>query len=71
MQILDYILPKPIGAIDVELNDKRKVLKATFDWWSIIKCASPGDDTPLVVHVTLPDGRVAEARPVLSTNWKL
>jgi hypothetical protein len=70
-----YVLPQPIYPINVERDDKHHVLKATFDWWSVIKHSSPDEfedtETPVIVELALPDGRVGAASAGLHANWKL
>jgi hypothetical protein len=69
----NYVLPRPINPIDVERDEKHNVLEATFDWWNVIKYVSPGDtagaETPVLIELRLPDGRVGTASAGLQTEW--
>lgn len=70
VKMLD-VLPEPVSAINVVRDSKDKnLLQATFAWWSVIKYAQPGA-TPIVLQCRLSDGRVAEARLDMTTEWKL
>ena len=71
VEILDYVLHKPIKSIKVVLNPKKNnFMSATFSWWSIVKHAQPGY-TPMTVQLELSDGRLAQAQATLETQWKL
>ena len=75
VSIGDYLLPHPIHPINVERDDKRNVLKATFDWWSVIKYTFPSNTnavaafTSVWCELRLPDGRVGRATAGLQANW--
>ena len=71
VEILDYVLHKPIRPIKVVLDPKKNnFISATFNWWSIVKHAQPGY-TPMIVQLKLSDGRLAQAQTTLETEWKL
>jgi len=71
VEILDYVLHKPIKPIKVVLNPKKNnFISATFSWWSIVKHAQPGY-TPMTVQLKLSDGRLAQAQATLDSEWKL
>ncbi len=71
VEILDYVLRKPIKSIKVVINlKKNNFISATFSWWSIVKHAQPGY-TPMTVQLKLSDGRLAQAEATLETEWKL
>ncbi len=65
------VLPEPVRAINVVRDAKdRNLMLATFGWWSVIKYAQPGV-TPVDLQYQLTDGRIAEARLEMTTEWKL
>ena len=71
VEILDYVLHKPIKSIKVVLNPKKNnFISATFGWWSLVRHAQPGY-TPMTVQLKLSDGRLAQAQATLDSEWKL
>ncbi len=70
VEILDYVLHKPIKSIKVVLNPKKNnFISATFGWWSLVRHAQPGY-TPMTVQLKLSDGRSAQAQATLESEWK-
>jgi hypothetical protein len=70
VEVLNDVLHKPIHPIVVEVDPANSLLKATFDWWSIIKYSLP-EQTPMTVQLTLSDGQLAQALATLESKWKL
>ena len=69
ISFIDYVPETPVQSIAVEINSRRNLLTASFDWWSIIKYAQPGD-TALTVQFELTDGRLAQADLTMQSRWK-
>ena len=69
VSFIDYVPEEPAQSIAVEINSRRNVLVASFDWWSIIECSQPGS-TPLTVQFELSDGRLAQAELTMESRWK-
>jgi len=70
VEVLNDVLHEPIHPVAVEVDPADGVLKARFDWWSIIKYSSP-ERTPMIVQLELSDGRLAQAPATLESKWKL
>lgn len=70
VEVLNDVLHKPIHPVAVEVDSVNSLLKATFDWWSIIKYSLP-EQTPMTVQLTLSDGQLAQALATLESKWKL
>jgi hypothetical protein len=70
VSFIDYVPEEPAQSIALEINSRRNVLVASFDWWSIIKYAQPGS-TALTVQFELSDGRLAQADLTMQSSWKM
>ena len=65
-----YVPEKPARSRTTTLISKNSALEATFDWWSIIRYAHPGNND-IVVQFELADGRIAQADISMATTWKI
>lgn len=65
----DAVPEKPVESMTVQVDPRRNVLVATFDWWSVIRYARPGG-TPVIVQIELADGRLAQAELTIQSEWK-
>lgn len=70
VEVLNDVLHKPIHPVAVEVDRANSLLKASFDWWSIIKHSLP-DQTPMTVQLTLSNGQLAQAPATLESKWKI
>jgi hypothetical protein len=69
ISLIDYVPETPVQSIAVEIDSRRNLLAASFDWWDIIKYAQPGS-TALTVQFELSDGRLARADLTMQSSWK-
>jgi hypothetical protein len=69
VSFIDYVPETPVQSKAVEIDSRKHLLRATFDWWSIIKYSQPGS-TALTVQFELADGRLAQARLTMNLSWK-
>jgi hypothetical protein len=64
-----YVPEAPVQSKAVEFDSRKHLLRASFDWWSIIKYSEPGR-TALTVQFELSDGRLAQADLTMESKWK-
>jgi hypothetical protein len=69
VSFVDYVPEKPVQSKSVKINSRKHLLRASFDWWSIIKYSQPGS-TALIVQFELSDGRLAQADVSMQSKWK-
>ena len=69
VSFIGYVPETPVQSKAVEIDSRKHLLRATFDWWSIIKYSQPGS-TALTVQFELADGRLAQARLSMNSSWK-
>jgi hypothetical protein len=65
----DYVPEMPVRSNAVEFDSRKHLLRASFNWWSIIKYSQPGS-TALTVQFELSDGRLAQADLTMESRWK-
>jgi hypothetical protein len=69
VSFIDYVPETPVQSEAVEIDSRNHLLRASFDWWSIIKYSQPGS-TALTVQFELSDGRLAQADLTMESIWK-
>ena len=69
VSFIDYVPETSVQSMAVEIDSRRNLLAASFDWWSIIEYAQPGS-TALTVQFELSDGRLAQADLTMQSSWK-
>ncbi len=69
VSFIDFVPETSVPSEAVAIDSKKHLLRATFDWWSIIKYSQPGT-TALTVQFELADGRLAQADLTMDSRWK-
>lgn len=64
-----YAPERPVKSRTLRVDSRKNVLKATFDWWSIVRYAQPGSNA-LIAQIKLSDGRLAQADLTMQTLWE-
>ena len=63
-----YVPEEPVYSTSIRV-DRRGNVRATFDWWSIVRYAQPGRNA-LVAQFRLSDARLAQADLTMETTWE-
>jgi hypothetical protein len=69
VSFIDYVPETPVPSITVVIDSRKHLLRASFDWWSIVKYSQP-ESTALTVQFELSDGRLAQADIAMESIWK-